>query len=82
MKHIDVFEAKTQFLELLEKVIRGEKFIITKQGVQVGLIIPFTHNEENIESVKNAILAIKKLRVGITRDKKLSILKMVGEGRK
>jgi prevent-host-death family protein len=42
VKHFGAFEAKTHFSELLGNVINGEKFIITKHGVQVAMIIPFT----------------------------------------
>lgn len=82
MKHFGAFEAKTHFSELLADVINGEKFIITKHGVQVAMIIPFTQMEEGTDPVKDAIRALKKLRKGITLGKKLSIKKMIEEGRK
>lgn len=82
MKHFGAFEAKTHFSELLADVINGEKFIITKHGVQVAMIIPFTHEEEGIDPVKDAIRALKNLRKGVTLGKKLSIRKMLEEGRK
>ncbi len=82
MKHFGAFEAKTHFSEILGDVINGEKFIITKHGVQVAMIIPFTQKEEGVDSVQDAIRAIKKLRKGITLGKKLSIRKMIEEGRK
>lgn len=81
IKHFGAFEAKSHFSEILEKVINGEKFIITKHGVQVAMIIPFSRKEENIDPVKDAIRALKKLRKGITLGKKLSIRKMLEEGR-
>lgn len=82
MKHYGAFEAKTHFSELLADVINGEKFIITKHGEQVAMIIPFTKGEEGIDPVKDAIRALKKLRKGITLGKKLSIREMLEEGRK
>jgi prevent-host-death family protein len=82
MKHFGAFEAKTHFSELLGDVINGEKFIITKHGVRVAMIIPFTKEEEGIDPVQDAIRALKKLRKGITLGKKLSIRKMLEEGRK
>ena len=82
MKHFGAFQAKTHFSELLGAVINGEKFIITRHGVQVAMIIPFTQEEEGIDPVKAAIRALKKLRKGITLGKKLSIRKMLEEGRK
>ena len=82
MKHIGAFEAMTDFSELLGHVINGEKIIITKHGVQVAMIIPFTQKEEGFDPVENAIRTLKKLREGITLGKKLSIRKMLEEGRK
>ncbi len=82
MKRFGAFEVKTHFSELLRDVINGEKFIITKHGVQVAMIIPFTQKEEEVDPVTNAIRALKKLRKGITLGKRLSIRKMIEEGRK
>lgn len=82
MKQLGAFEAKTHFSELLGDVINGEKFIITKHGVQVAMIIPFTQKEESTDPVKDAIRALQKLRKGVTLGKKLSIRKMREKGRK
>jgi len=82
MKQFGAFEAKTHFSELLADVINGEKFIITKHGVQVAMLIPFTQDKEGIDPVEDAIRALKNLRKGITLGKKLSIRKMREEGRK
>lgn len=41
MKCYGAFEAKTHFSEILGEVINGEKFIITKHGEQVAMIVPF-----------------------------------------
>ena len=82
MKHFGAFEAKTHFSEILGDVINGEKFIITKHGVQVAMMIPFNQAEESHDPVKDAIRTLKNLRKGITLGKKLSIRKMLQEGRK
>ena len=37
---IGVFEAKTQLLKLLERVRKGERITITKQGVPVAELVP------------------------------------------
>lgn len=82
MRKFGAFEAKTHFSEILRDVMNGEKFIITKHGVQVAMIIPFTADEENLDPVEDSIRALKKLRKGIILGKKLSIRKMREEGRK
>jgi|688.fasta_scaffold16104_10 prevent-host-death family protein len=82
MKHLGAFEAKTHFSEILGNVIKGEKFIITKHGAKVAMIVPFSNEKESINPIKDAIRAIKKLRKGISIGKKLSIRQMREEGRK
>lgn len=82
MRHFGAFEAKTHFSEILGHVMNGEKFIITKHGVQVAMIVPFTQKEEGIDPVNDAIRALKKLRKGVTLGKKLSIRQMREEGRR
>lgn len=82
MKHFEACDAKTHFSKLLSDVINGQKFIITKYGVNVAMIIPFVQKKEEIDPVNSAIRALKKLRKGTTLGKKLSIRKMRAEGRK
>jgi prevent-host-death family protein len=82
VKHFGAFEAKTHFSELLGDVIKGEKFIITKHGVQVAMIVPYRQDEVGNNPVQDGIRALKKLRKGVTLGKKLSIRKMIEEGRK
>lgn len=82
MKHFGAFEAKTHFSEILGSVINGETFIITKHGVEVAMITPFSQKNDEPDPIKNAIRALKKLRGGITLGKKLSIKKMIEKGRR
>jgi antitoxin (DNA-binding transcriptional repressor) of toxin-antitoxin stability system len=42
------------------KVISGEKFIITKHGVQVAMIIPFSQKKEKVDSVNDVIRSFSK----------------------
>ena len=55
MKHFGAFEAKTHFSEILGNVINGEKFVITKHGVEVAMIIPFPQKREEVDPLKGAI---------------------------
>lgn len=82
MKHFGAFEAKTHFSEILNKVVNGEKFVITKHGVEVAMIIPFSQQKESTNPIHDAIRALKKFRKGITLGKKLSIKEMLEKGRK
>lgn len=81
MRQFGAFEAKTHFSELLVDVANGEKFIITRHGVQIAMIVPYAKDEQENDPISDAIRAIKKLRKGIKLGKKLSIRKMREEGR-
>lgn len=81
MKHYGAFEAKTHFSELLGDVMRGEKLIITKHGVKVAMIVPFSQ-EEGADPVSDAIRNLKKFRKGIKLGKNLSIKDLIEEGRR
>ena len=79
METIGAYQAKTHLPKLLERVIKGERFIITKHGVPVAILQP-------AESLKKADpkLIISELRK--FRDKHnlkgLSIRQMIEEGRR
>jgi prevent-host-death family protein len=44
MKAIGIFDAKTRLSQLIEMVIRGEEFTITKHGEAVARVAPITDN--------------------------------------
>lgn len=81
MKQYGAFEAKTHFSEMLNIVAHGETCVITKHGMKVALLIPFSA-EEIGSPAEEAVRTIKAIRKGITLGKKLSIKKMRAEGRK
>ncbi len=58
MKRIGVREAKTRFSELLRRVEKGERFVITKYGVPVAVLKPVPHQRKKV--VKEAIVQIEK----------------------
>ncbi len=47
MKTIGAFEAKTHLSGLLEKVARGESFVITKRGKPVAALSPVTPKKQH-----------------------------------
>ena len=53
MKQYGAFEAKTHFSELLAAVMRGEKYVITKHGAQVAMIVPYTQEQAGIDPVED-----------------------------
>lgn len=42
MTEVGSYEAKTHLSALLERVARGEKITITKHGVPVAVLVPFS----------------------------------------
>jgi prevent-host-death family protein len=57
MQTIGVFEAKTHFSALLDKVEKGEHVIITKHGHPVAKLVPTSGSDR--EQSKQAIERIK-----------------------
>jgi len=79
MEKVGAYEAKTHLPKLLERVIKGERFIITKHGMPVAILQP-------AESFKKAdpkliIAELRKFRDNHIL-KGLSIREMIEEGRR
>lgn len=81
MKTMGAFAAKTHFSEMLLKVVNGEKFIITKHGKKVALLLPITQEESREKQIEGLINTMQKHRKGITLGKNLTIKDMISEGR-
>ena len=58
MTTVDVREAKTQFQRLLNRVGRGERFVITKRGRPIAKLIPAA--TEGRPDVKKIIREMEK----------------------
>lgn len=81
MKQYGAFDAKTHFSKILNNVAQGEKCVITRHGIKIALLIPFSV-EDSVNPAQEAIRTIKAIRKGITLGKKLSIKKLRAEGRR
>lgn len=79
MTTVGAFEAKTHLSKLLERVARGEQFIIEKHGVPVAVLAPVRPAKR--QSVGEAIAALKHFRAG-HRLGGLSIREIIEEGRR
>jgi prevent-host-death family protein len=60
MKRVGAYEAKTHLPRLLEQVSQGESFVITKHGVPVARLVPYSVIP--IETRQKAIEQIQLLR--------------------
>ncbi len=80
MTTVGSYEAKTSLPQLLDRVSRGEKILITRNGKPAAMLIPAT--EEKTENVKDIVAKMKTLRRGNVLGKGLSIRDLIDEGRR
>jgi prevent-host-death family protein len=79
MTEISAFEAKTHLPRLLERVQKGERFVISKHGHPVAELIPF--KERDSDKIRTAIDNLKAFQQ--THDLGgLSVREMIEEGRR
>lgn len=81
MQSIGAFDAKTHFSALLLKVEQGEKFIITKHGNEVAMLVPIEQKSQT-NIIESAISSIRRLRKGVTLGEGLSVKSLREEGRR
>ncbi|MCD6128584.1 type II toxin-antitoxin system prevent-host-death family antitoxin [Candidatus Bipolaricaulota bacterium] len=77
MERIGAYEAKAKFSELLRRVEKGERFVITKHGVPVAVLEPISPRRRD---VKEVIEALKEFRRNHTLGG-LKIKELIEEGR-
>ena len=77
MMSVGSFEAKTHLPQLLERVSRGEKILITRHGKPVAMLVPAADTPD----VRQVIRQMKALRRGNTLGQGLSIRDLIEEGR-
>jgi prevent-host-death family protein len=82
MTSIGVYDAKTQLPKLLERVSRGERFLITKHGRPVAQLVPAA--AEAAPGVKEIIQQMQEWqeREGPTLGPGLTIRELREEGRR
>jgi prevent-host-death family protein len=60
MSEIGAYEAKTHLPELLKRVEKGERFLITKHGRPVAALVPL--RDQDPESIRRTIADIRLFR--------------------
>lgn len=78
MKHVGVYEAKTQLPRLLARVGRGERITITRHGVPVAELVPPA--DRRTRPAADVIAEIRNFRRGRTLGR-LSLRAMIRQGR-
>ena len=79
MESIGSYEAKTHLPALLERVTKGEEFVITKHGVPIARLVPMEQDRQR--DVRTVIEELKKFRKGHTLGG-LSVREMINQGRR
>lgn len=79
MPEVGAFEAKTHLPRLLERVRKGERFVITKHGNPVAELIPFRKRDP--EKIRAAIDDLKAFQEAHSLGG-LSVRELIKEGRK
>jgi prevent-host-death family protein len=74
---IGAYEAKTHLPALLQRVERGEQFIITKHGRAIARLVPVRHAKPDRR--REAIERLKEFAKGRTLD--VPIKQLINEGR-
>ncbi|HWN41493.1 MAG TPA: type II toxin-antitoxin system prevent-host-death family antitoxin [Thermoanaerobaculia bacterium] len=79
MRAVGAYEAKTHLSRLIEEVVRGERFAITKNGVPVAMLVPVPATRKT--DLKGVIQQLRDLRREVKLEG-LSIREMIEEGRR
>jgi prevent-host-death family protein len=65
MAEIGAYEAKTHLPQLLERVQKGERFVITKHGRPVAELVPVAVRD--VERIRQAIAELRSVRGALAR---------------
>jgi len=76
MVEVEVSTAKTRFSELIERVARGERIVITKHGIPVAILAPVGPQADP----RKVVAELKAFRKG-KKLKPLTVKELIQEGR-
>lgn len=65
MSQIGAYEAKTHLPKLLERVQKGERFVITKHGRPVAELVPVA--DRDVQRIRRAIADLRAVRKNLAR---------------
>jgi prevent-host-death family protein len=76
MREYGVYEAKTKLTDLIKQVQQGERVTITNRGEPVADLVPSA--SRSTQQTRNAILAIRALRAGVTTEAEYNEMRLRG----
>lgn len=77
MTKVGAYEAKTHLPKLLDRVKKGERFVITKHGQPVAELVPIAGS--NPERTKKAVDDLKELRTAL-KQRGVRLKDLLGKG--
>jgi prevent-host-death family protein len=80
MTTVGSYEAKTHLPELLERVAKGERVVITKRGKPVAMLVPPPAEQSDVRRVIEQLKAYSKEQGRTLGD--LSYRELIDEGRR
>jgi prevent-host-death family protein len=81
MKTVGVYEVRTHWSEMLERVAKGEEIEITRHGTPIAKLVP--HNGQSKVPVDEALTELREFRRKYKhRLRGLTIKQMIEEGRR
>ena len=86
--HVGIFDAKTHLSELVERVRKGESFVLTRHGHAVARLVPVDEapasvpDAERAARVKAVFDRIAELRKGVTLPPGMTVKDLINEGRR
>ncbi len=81
MTTVGTYEAKTNLPQLLERVARGEKILITRRGIPIAVMSPAQEQQaDKVKLAMEAMLAYRALRKRTLG--KISVRELIEAGRR
>lgn len=77
MPEIGVYEAKTHLAQLLERVRKGERFVITKHGRPIAQLTAVAERDD--EAVRGMLVRLREGREALAR-RGVRLQDLLGEG--
>jgi len=81
METVGSYKAKTHLPELLDRVARGERIVITRRGQPVAMIVPVPKETRDARQMAKEMLAFRD-KHGPRLGDDLSIRQLIEEGRR
>ncbi|MBX3414035.1 MAG: type II toxin-antitoxin system prevent-host-death family antitoxin [Pirellulales bacterium] len=82
MIEVGTFEAKTHLTQLLERVAKGDRIVITRRGKPVAMLVPpEVEQETDVAAVVRAMLA-QRDQQGPKLGRGVSVRQLIEEGRR